>query len=53
MRFRDVFYVQQARKEFLQQAARAWHSEQEAEKHGLLLDFCFNTIVESIMQIDW
>jgi hypothetical protein len=33
----------QARKEFLQQAAHAWHSEQESEKHSLLLDlyqFC-------------
>jgi hypothetical protein len=28
----------QARKEFLQQAARAWHSEQESKKHSLLLD---------------
>jgi hypothetical protein len=32
------FFCAQARKEFLQQAAHAWHSEQKAEKHRLLLD---------------
>jgi hypothetical protein len=32
-----IFLCTQARKEFLQQAARAWHSEQEVEKHSLLL----------------
>jgi hypothetical protein len=39
------FLCTQARKEFLQQAARAWHSEQEAEKHSLLLDFKFKYVI--------
>jgi hypothetical protein len=33
------FLCAQAHKEFLQQAARAWHSEQKVEKHSLLLDY--------------
>jgi hypothetical protein len=37
MRLQRFILCTQARKEFLQQAARVWHSEQEAEKHCLLL----------------